>query len=46
LKIKKYAAIDIGSNAMRVLISNVVETKQKVHFQGAPFPLSETRQKL
>jgi exopolyphosphatase/guanosine-5'-triphosphate,3'-diphosphate pyrophosphatase len=46
LKIKKYAAIDIGSNAMRVLISNVVETKQKVHFQKntlvrAPIRLGE-----
>lgn len=27
LKIKKYAAIDIGSNAMRLLIMNIVETK-------------------
>tara|TARA_B100001250_G_scaffold3746_1_gene3146 strand:+ start:914 stop:1807 length:894 start_codon:yes stop_codon:yes gene_type:complete len=33
LKIKKFAAIDIGSNAMRVLISNVIETKEGVHFQ-------------
>ena len=46
MKIKKYAAIDIGSNAMRVLISNVVETKQKVHFQKntlvrAPIRLGE-----
>ena len=29
LNIKKYAAIDIGSNAMRMLISNVVEQKDK-----------------
>jgi len=28
LKIKKYAAIDIGSNAIRLLISNVIETKE------------------
>lgn len=27
MKIERYAAIDIGSNAVRVLISNVVETK-------------------
>ena len=33
MKIKKFAAIDIGSNAMRVLISNVIETKEGVHFQ-------------
>jgi exopolyphosphatase/guanosine-5'-triphosphate,3'-diphosphate pyrophosphatase len=30
LTIKKYAAIDIGSNAMRLLISNIVEEKGKV----------------
>jgi exopolyphosphatase/guanosine-5'-triphosphate,3'-diphosphate pyrophosphatase len=46
LKIKKYAAIDIGSNAMRVLISNVVETKEEVYFQKnalvrAPIRLGE-----
>ncbi|MEC4114875.1 exopolyphosphatase [Myroides pelagicus] len=29
LKIKKYAAIDIGSNAMRLLITNIVEEKGK-----------------
>jgi exopolyphosphatase/guanosine-5'-triphosphate,3'-diphosphate pyrophosphatase len=29
IKIKKYAAIDIGSNAMRLLISNVVEQNGK-----------------
>jgi exopolyphosphatase/guanosine-5'-triphosphate,3'-diphosphate pyrophosphatase len=29
IKIKKYAAIDIGSNAMRLLISNVVEQDGK-----------------
>lgn len=29
LKIKKYAAIDIGSNAMRLLISNIVEQEGK-----------------
>src|SRR5690606_20618907 len=29
IKIKKYAAIDIGSNAMRLLIANVVEEQNK-----------------
>lgn len=29
LKIKKYAAIDIGSNAMRLLIMNIIEEKDK-----------------
>ena len=29
ITIKKYAAIDIGSNAMRLLISNVVEQEGK-----------------
>ncbi|MDO5636756.1 MAG: rod shape-determining protein [Myroides sp.] len=29
IKIKKYAAIDIGSNAMRLLITNVVEEENK-----------------
>jgi exopolyphosphatase/guanosine-5'-triphosphate,3'-diphosphate pyrophosphatase len=29
LTIKKYAAIDIGSNAMRLLISNIVEVTEK-----------------
>ena len=29
ISIKKYAAIDIGSNAMRLLITNVVEQKGK-----------------
>lgn len=29
ISIKKYAAIDIGSNAMRLLISNVVEQQDK-----------------
>ena len=29
MKIKKYAAIDIGSNGVRLLISNVIEEKKK-----------------
>jgi exopolyphosphatase/guanosine-5'-triphosphate,3'-diphosphate pyrophosphatase len=29
IKIKKYAAIDIGSNAMRLLIVNIVEQERK-----------------
>ncbi len=29
MKIKKYAAIDIGSNAVRLLIANVIEEKNK-----------------
>ena len=29
MKITKYAAIDIGSNALRLLISNVIEYKKK-----------------
>jgi exopolyphosphatase/guanosine-5'-triphosphate,3'-diphosphate pyrophosphatase len=29
IKIKKYAAIDIGSNAMRLLIVNIVEQEGK-----------------
>jgi len=33
VKIKKFAAIDIGSNAMRVLISNIIETGGEVYFQ-------------
>ncbi len=46
MKIKKFAAIDIGSNAMRLLISNVIENKEAVHFQKnalvrAPIRLGE-----
>ena len=33
LKVKKFAAIDIGSNAMRVLIANVIEKGDEVLFQ-------------
>ncbi len=32
MKIRKYAAIDIGSNAVRLLISNVIESKQQTQF--------------
>ena len=31
--IKKYAAIDIGSNAVRLLVANVIITKNKVKFK-------------
>ena len=46
MRIKKFAAIDIGSNAIRLLISNVIETKEAVHFQKnalvrAPIRLGE-----
>ncbi len=33
MKTKKYAAIDIGSNAMRLLINNVIEAEDKVYFK-------------
>jgi exopolyphosphatase/guanosine-5'-triphosphate,3'-diphosphate pyrophosphatase len=33
MKIRKYAAIDIGSNAIRMLVSNVVEYKKKTVFR-------------
>ena len=29
IKLKKYAAIDIGSNAMRLLVTNIVEEEGK-----------------
>jgi exopolyphosphatase/guanosine-5'-triphosphate,3'-diphosphate pyrophosphatase len=29
IKIKKYAAIDVGSNAMRLLVVNIVEQEGK-----------------
>ena len=32
MKIKKYAAIDIGSNALRLLVSNVISFKGKTFF--------------
>ena len=46
MRIKKFAAIDIGSNAIRLLISNVIETKEAVHYQKnalvrAPIRLGE-----
>ena len=33
MKIKKYAGIDIGSNAVRLLISNIIENGKKVKFK-------------
>ena len=33
MKTKKFAAIDIGSNAMRLLINNVIEAEDKVYFK-------------
>jgi exopolyphosphatase/guanosine-5'-triphosphate,3'-diphosphate pyrophosphatase len=33
INIKKYAAIDIGSNAMRLLIVNIVEQEGKEPIQ-------------
>jgi exopolyphosphatase / guanosine-5'-triphosphate,3'-diphosphate pyrophosphatase len=46
LKLKKFAAIDVGSNAIRVLISNIIESKEGVYFQKnalvrAPIRLGE-----
>jgi exopolyphosphatase/guanosine-5'-triphosphate,3'-diphosphate pyrophosphatase len=46
LKLKKFAAIDVGSNAIRVLISNIIESKEDVYFQKnalvrAPIRLGE-----
>lgn len=32
MRIRKFAAIDIGSNAVRLLISNVIESKQQTQF--------------
>lgn len=33
MNIKKYAAIDIGSNAMRLLINNVIERDGEIHYK-------------
>ena len=46
MKLKKFAAIDVGSNAIRVLISNIIESKEGLYFQKnalvrAPIRLGE-----
>ena len=46
MKLKKFAAIDVGSNAIRVLISNIIESKEGVYFHKnalvrAPIRLGE-----
>ena len=46
MKLKKFAAIDVGSNAIRVLISNIIESKEGIYFQKnalvrAPIRLGE-----
>ncbi len=33
MKLKKFAAIDIGSNAIRILIANIIQTEHNVVFQ-------------
>ena len=33
MKVEKFAAIDIGSNAVRILIANVIEIENKIFFQ-------------
>ena len=33
MKLKKFAAIDIGSNAIRILIANIIQTKNDIVFQ-------------
>ena len=33
MKLKKFAAIDIGSNAIRILIANIIKTEHDVVFQ-------------
>ena len=33
MKVEKFAAIDIGSNAVRILIANVIEIENRVFFQ-------------
>ena len=32
MKIRKYAAIDIGSNALRMLVANVIDHEKKTVF--------------
>ncbi len=33
MKLRKFAAIDIGSNAIRILIANIIQTKNDIVFQ-------------
>ena len=37
MKIRKFAAIDIGSNAVRLLVSNVINCEEKIIFQKNSF---------
>ena len=37
MKIRKFAAIDIGSNAVRLLVSNVINFEGKIIFQKNSF---------
>ena len=32
MKIEKYAAIDIGSNAIRMLVSNIIDDQNEIYF--------------
>ena len=43
MKLKKFAAIDIGSNAIRILIANIIQTDHGVVFQKNSFIRSPVR---